>query len=172
VTRFAFHTGVPDGADNNGDGQVDEFNSLSGYEEEPLKGKVLWTETTLATGDVGGPYAAQTDGLPADDAVVFTREYHDWRVKTIHGLTNGFAYRDAFGAMRSDASIPYATTDGKRVSYAYAASTTKEIIEAPAYSVPLRPGVFAFIQRNRRGLLRQHHHRAQLRRELARLHLR
>ena len=130
VTRFAFHTGVPDGIDNNGDGQVDETTEASGHEEEPLKGKVLWTEMTLPTADVGGSYSAQTDGLPADDAVVFTREYHDWRIKLIHSPTNGFTYRDAFGAVRSDASIPFATTDGKRVSYAFAASSTKEIFDA------------------------------------------
>ena len=130
LTRFAFHTGVPDGVDNNGDGQVDESNEASGHEEEPLKGRVLWTEVTLPTADVGGLYAAQTDGLPADDAVVFTREYHDWRIKVIHSPTNGFTYRDAFGVVRREASVPFATTDGKRVSYAFAASSTKEIFDA------------------------------------------
>lgn len=130
VTRFAFHTGAPDGLDNNGDGQVDETTEASGREEEPLKGKVLWTEVTLPTADVGGSYPSQTDGVPADDAVVFTREYQDWRIKLIHGPTNGFTYHEADGTVRSDASVPFATTDGKRVSYAYAASSTKEIFDA------------------------------------------
>ena len=130
VTRFAFHTGVHDGIDNNEDGTVDEKNELSGYEEEPLKGKVLWTETTLPTADIGGSYPAQLDGQPASDAVVFTREYNDWRIKLIHSPTTGFTYRDAFGVDQPSLSLPYQTTDGKRVSFAFVARHTTESIEA------------------------------------------
>ena len=41
VTRFFFHTGAPDGIDNDGDGQLDERTSRGGSEEEPLKGRAL-----------------------------------------------------------------------------------------------------------------------------------
>lgn len=130
VSRFRFHTGVPDGIANNDDGTIDEFNERSGYEEEPIKGKVLWTESTLPTLDIGGSYPSQVDGEPADDAVVFTREINDWRIKLIHGPTNGFAYRDAFGASHPELSLPWTTTDGKRVSFAFLAGHRTEVIEA------------------------------------------
>jgi RHS repeat-associated protein len=130
VTRFAFHTGAPDATDNNGDGQVDEFNPINGYEEEPLKGKVLWTEMTLPTADVGGSYPAQTDGQLASDAVVFTRETNLWKIKLIHTPTNGFTYRDAFGVPQPALSLPYNTTVGKRVAFAYIAAHGKQVIDA------------------------------------------
>ena len=145
VTRFAFHTGVPDGIDNNEDGNIDEFNDKSGYEEEPLKGKVLWTETTLPTADIGGTYPAQLDGQPASDSVVFTREYNDWRIKLIFSPTNGFSYVDAFGVSQPALSLNYSTTDGERVSFPFVARHTTEIIEANGALagadslIPLRP---------------------------------
>lgn len=130
VTRFAFHTGTPDGVDNNGDGWLDEFDEISGYEEEALKGKVLWTEVTLPTADIGGSYPAQLDGQPADDAVVFTRQYQTWKIKTIHHPEGGFTYRDALGLEQAGLSLPHATLDGKKISFAYLADQTTEILEA------------------------------------------
>jgi RHS repeat-associated protein len=130
VTRFAFHTGTPDGIDNNEDGVFDEFNEQSGYEEEPIKGRVLWTEITLPTADIGGSYAAQMDGQPADDGVVFRRDYNTWKIKTIHSPSGGFTYRDAFDAVQASLSLPHATMDGKRVSFAFLANRTTELIEA------------------------------------------
>ncbi len=130
ITRFAFHTGTPDGVDNNEDGTVDEVNSRSGYEEESIKGKVLWTETTLWTADAGGPYPRQTNGVPAQDSVVFTREYNTWKIRTIHSPTSGFTYRDAFGVVQPAVSIAANTTDGKRVSFPFVAAHVKEIHEA------------------------------------------
>ncbi|MCL4785201.1 MAG: VCBS repeat-containing protein [Verrucomicrobia bacterium] len=130
VTRFAFHTGTPDEVDNNGDGRFDEFDEVSGYEEEALKGKVLWTEVTLPTADIGGSYPAQLDGQPADDAVVFTRQYQTWKIKTIHHPEGGFTYRDALGLEQAGLSLPHATMDGKKISFAYLADQTTEFLEA------------------------------------------
>lgn len=145
VTRFGFHTGVPDGVDNNDNSQIDELLGRSGYEEEPLKGKVLWTEVTLLTADVGGAFPAQTNGLPATDAVTFTRETNIWRIKLIHGPTNGFSYVDAFGAAQPAYSLAATTTDGRRVTFAFPVANRKEIIEANGALaaadplIPLRP---------------------------------
>jgi hypothetical protein len=130
ITRFAFHTGAPDGVDNNGDGRADEFDERSGFEEEPIKGRVLWTEVTLPTADLGGLYPAQIDGTPASDAVVFTRDINDWRIKTIHDATHGFDYRDAFNVSQPQLSLPFGTDDGKRISFAFLAGHTREIMEA------------------------------------------
>ena len=60
VTRYAYHTGAPDGLDNDADRDrlrdagrdeegvygTDEFNPVAGREEEPLKGKLLWSEVS------------------------------------------------------------------------------------------------------------------------------
>jgi RHS repeat-associated protein len=139
VTRFGFHTGVPDGLDNNDNSQIDELQGRSGYEEEPLKGKVLWTEVTLLTADVGGAFPAQTNGLPASDAVVFTRETNTWRIKLIHGPTNGFSYVDAFGTAQPAYSLAATTTDGRRVTFAFQVANRKEIIEANGTLAGLDP---------------------------------
>lgn len=44
VTRRFFHTGHPDGSDNDNNQITDEFNHVAGAEEEPLKGRLLWEE--------------------------------------------------------------------------------------------------------------------------------
>jgi RHS repeat-associated protein len=130
VTRFAFHTGAPDGIDNDGNQQVDEGKGASGYEEEPLKGRVLWTEVTLLTADVGGAFPAQRDGEPASNDVVFTRESNTWRVLPLHTPVEGFAYRDAAGTVRPEYSSTATTRADRHVRFAFGASTRKEIIEA------------------------------------------
>ncbi len=130
VTRFAFHTGVPDGADNDDNSLIDETKGASGYEEEPLKGRVLWTEVTLLTGDVGGSFPAQRDGEPASDDVVFTRESNTWRVLSLHGPGSGFTYRDAQGVIRPEYSSSAGTLGDRHVRFAFGAAHRREIIEA------------------------------------------
>ncbi len=130
ITRYKFLTGTPDGTDYTGSGLVDNFDPIAGYIEEPLKGKVLWSEVTLPTADFGGSYPAQTDGQMANDAVVFSRDINNWRIKLIHTPTNGFVYQDAFGVVNPALSLPYPSTDGNRVQFAFLASHTNEILEA------------------------------------------
>src|SRR5262249_26292105 len=77
VTRTVFHTGAPDGIDNNGDGHVDERASDGSPEEEPLKGVILRQETTTAT---GGADSSAGDGQDAPDAVTFHRTVNDWHI--------------------------------------------------------------------------------------------
>jgi len=67
VTRFGFHTGAPDGYDNDHDGETDEADLGAGREEEPLKGMELWRETTMLPDD------ASIDGEFAPDDKVFER---------------------------------------------------------------------------------------------------
>ena len=61
VSRFRFHTGAPDGVDNDEylpgldvgtspSSAIDEATELAGREEEPLKGRLIWKE--LADGSV------------------------------------------------------------------------------------------------------------------------
>jgi RHS repeat-associated protein len=130
ITRFAFHTGTPDGIDYSGYGGANVFDPISGWPQEPLKGRVLWTEVTLPTADFGGAYPAQTDGQMADDSVVFTREINNWRIKIVHNATNGFTYTDAFGTAHPDLSLPFITQDSKRVQYAFLANHIKRLLEA------------------------------------------
>ena len=127
VTRTAFHTGMPDGLDNNGDGLTDEFDEIRGYEEEPLKGRPLWSETAVledATTErrVPGEFAA--------DGEVFSRTETDWRVRTLHGLDGGCTYRDAAGTEHPEWSLPASTRDGRTVSQVWAAETKTTMPEA------------------------------------------
>ena len=130
ITRYRFHTGTPDGIDYTGAGLVDNFDPIAGYIEEPLKGKVLWSEVTLPTADFGGSYPAQVDGQMANDAVVFSRDVNNWRIKLIHTATNGFTYVDAYGNVNPALSLPYSSVNGNRVQFAFLANHTNEILEA------------------------------------------
>jgi len=83
VTRMAFHTGAPDGVDNDGDGLTDEFDRWAGREEEPLKGVELWHERTVVPDD------PLRDGDYADDADVFDRVVGTWIVRDLAFETGG-----------------------------------------------------------------------------------
>lgn len=142
ITRFAFHTGLPDGLDNDGDALTDEFDAVGGYEEESLKGKVLWTEVTLLTAEFDGVdsdgdgFIDESDegpgsGVPAPDAVVFTRDANTWSLKTIHDPSGGFT--------QAGASLPYATADGRKVTFPFVAAADKELIEAVGALHPSSP---------------------------------
>lgn len=133
LTRLAFHTGVPDGVDNDGDNATDEFDPISGYEEESLKGKVLWTETCVLDTSFNGvdddldgfideSDEGTDDGQLSADALVFTREYQNWSLKTIHSSAGGFT--------QPGADLPFATTNGQKVTFPFSSFVSKEIIEA------------------------------------------
>jgi RHS repeat-associated protein len=129
VTRLAFHTGVPDGIDNDGDNLTDEFDPVAGYEEEALKGKVLWTEVTRLTEEFdqldndGDGFIDEADEGPgsghlAPDSIVFTREYQTWNLKTIHDPSGGFA------------EVPQRTLSGQKVTFPFAANQSTQVIDA------------------------------------------
>lgn len=133
LTRLAFHTGVPDNVDNDGDLATDEFDPVSGYEEEALKGKVLWTETNVIglsfngvdddlDGFIDESDEGAHDGQLSNDNVVFTREYQTWSLKTIHSSSGGFT--------QPGASLPFATTNGQMVTFPFSSFVAKEVIEA------------------------------------------
>ncbi len=133
LTRMAFHTGLPDGLDNDGDNQTDEFDPVSGYEEEALKGKVIWTETTLLTAEFDGVdsdgdgFVDESDegagsGLMSGDAVTFKRESQVWALKSIHDASGGFT--------QPGISLPYATADGRKVTFPFPSESSTELIEA------------------------------------------
>ena len=133
LTRLAFHTGVPDGLDNDGDNATDEFDPISGYEEEAIKGKVLWTETSVLDTSFNGvdddldgfideSDEGTDDGQLSADTLVFTREYQTWSLKTIHSSAGGFT--------QPGADLPFATTNGQKVTFPFSSFVSKEVIEA------------------------------------------
>lgn len=97
-----FFTGGPDGADNDGDGQIDEILPGNHREEEALKGMVRFTETRSAAG------------------VVYLREQSDWRVRTLLAGTEGsevrFAYRTGSDALHYEGT---ATPETVRTTWVY-----------------------------------------------------
>ncbi|MGB2984772.1 MAG: SpvB/TcaC N-terminal domain-containing protein [Phycisphaerae bacterium] len=98
VTRYGFHTGAPDGVDNDGDGDTDEEGDLwIGREEEPLKGVRLWQETTSLPDD------PLQDGVYAAATVVFERLVGAWEIRNLATNTGGTLF-DTLGA-------GYATND-------------------------------------------------------------
>ncbi len=133
ITRFAFHTGLPDSVDNDGDNLTDEFDAVAGYEEEALKGKVLWTEQTILTAEFdeldndSDGFIDEADegpgsGTPAGDSVVFTRSTNTWSLKTIHDTGGGFS--------QTGASLLFGTADGKNVTFPFVARTQQRVIDA------------------------------------------
>lgn len=83
VTRTGFHTGAPDGIDNDGDGETDEFDRWVGREEEPLKGVELWHERTALPDD------PLRDGDFAEDTQAFDRVVNSWTVRDLADASGG-----------------------------------------------------------------------------------
>ncbi len=117
VKRIAFHTGAPDGIDNDGNGQTDEFTPEAGREEEPLKGSELWRETTSLPDD------PMDDGGFADAAITFERTENTYDVRILCSATGG-ALADLLG-MGYRAMDPY----GRTVRQLIPALTRRTIIE-------------------------------------------
>ena len=99
-----FFTGGPDGADNDGDGLVDEVtpSPRPHREEEALKGMLRFVETRSATG------------------TLYLREESAWRVRTLLAGTDGSEVR--FAHRTSSDSLHYegaATPETIRTSWVY-----------------------------------------------------
>jgi RHS repeat-associated protein len=102
VTRYHYHTGAPDGVDNDELGArliVDEFTEKGGGEEEPLKGRPLMVETidprVLHDGqsdnnfDQSSHRYAMTDPSTreqrmTDDRFVYRRTKNTWRIRRLY----------------------------------------------------------------------------------------
>lgn len=110
VTRFGYHTGEPDGVDNDdyldgfdtepraADRTIDEWTSIGGREEEPLKGKVFLQETVhpLALRDVEADFDACARALVVErglssepvrctpDRYVYRREVTEWKIRRVY----------------------------------------------------------------------------------------
>ena len=112
VSRYFFHTGAPDGKDNDGDGKIDERSITGGAEDEPLKGKILKQEITTAA---GGADTSIGDGQLASNTVTFTRTTNQWTLRQIYAQTNG--------------TQPQLTLNDSVVSFAYVDQVSSEVIE-------------------------------------------
>ncbi len=97
ITRHGFHTGAPDGDDNDNDGVTDEFHPWDGREEEPLKGMELWRETTSLPDD------PTQDGQFASHTIVFEHVDSTW---VIHHIST-----DAAGSLPALLNDQYRTND-------------------------------------------------------------
>lgn len=104
VAVSGFFTGGPDGADNDGDGLVDEItpSPRPHREEEALRGLLRFAETRSATG------------------TLFLREEGDWRVRTLligaDGSEVRFAYRTRRDALHYEGT---AVPETVRTSWVY-----------------------------------------------------
>jgi RHS repeat-associated protein len=77
VITQRFHTGGPDGADNDGDTQVDEISDQAYREEDALKG------------------LTRSVAVAAEDGLLISEVTHDWRVRTLAVGTTGTEVRFA-----------------------------------------------------------------------------
>lgn len=121
VSRIFFHTGAPDGLDNDGDGRLDERTARGGSEEEALKGRTLRQEITI---EQGGADTRLGDGAPTPDAVTFSRTVTDWTIRQIHSPSGG------------SQGIP--TLDLRNVSFAHREEDNTQIVELGATPIDLR----------------------------------
>lgn len=144
VTRNSFHTGAPDGVDNDGDGSVDERTPRGGAEEEPLKGVALEVRQETCTNGPDG------DCLVTGD--VFTHDFNRWQVRTLYGATGRSCSLDPTrpccddaecGAEGAGTCVAVASTEtgslpedaceiGKSVHWAVSTGTRKALIERGA----------------------------------------
>ena len=115
VTRIRYHTGAPDGVDNDGDGEIDESNPEVGREEEPLKGMKLWTE--VARVPPSGWVSPGAVFLP--DSEVFVRTTNELSVVRLHAA-----------AGTPPALLPQLVLlDSHEVRFPFIAATQIELVE-------------------------------------------
>lgn len=157
VTRYRFHTGAPDGFDNDerapADAQlIDEFTEIGGREEEVLKGKQLLEEHIDASilhdslaASFDAACAATGNNLTApitDDKFVYQRLRQFWKTRRLYRPTEELqTFRqeggDTFdlgkrvpvpsGRFTNTNVIP---NDGRSVSFAFPHRVEAETIEA------------------------------------------
>lgn len=139
VTRFRFHTGAPDGVDNDDylDGfdtepraalrVFDEWSPRGGREEEALKGKVLLEEVVhpLALHDAAADFDACAHAAVVDadllaagrgctpDRYVHRREEHGWKIRRLYRPPSAVAPKGRL--LRDEPSI--VTSGGMSVSF-------------------------------------------------------
>jgi len=119
MTRHGFHTGAPDGVDNDGDGEIDEAGDLwTGREEEGLKGVQLWMEVASLPDD------SSRDGLFANDSVVFERTASTWEVRDLCRASGG-----ALVDLLSDTGYEAADEYGREVRQVVLTQTDQSILE-------------------------------------------
>lgn len=123
VTRIWFHTGAPDGEDNDLDGATDERSRDGGGEEEALKGRILRQEETDASAGADDSIA---DGQQASNSTVFRRVSNSWRIRTLHAPTPEIGPRGI------------ASLDERSVSFAFLAEELMDVPERRAQGVPLQ----------------------------------
>ena len=133
VSRFRFHTGSADQADNDDYGGnppvfrlIDEVTEAAGHEEEPLKG-MQWVEEIIDpvvlhsaldggfdAGCEGATVATSLEGRSrlTPDTYVYSRTYQDWVVRRLYRPTEALPYvadQNADGVMedyRTTPSVP------------------------------------------------------------------
>ncbi len=157
VSRFRFHTGSPDGVDN--EEYIGGFdvgvrpaspiaaNEIAGFAEEPLKGKLIWIE--VADGAVLGDPQADFDlcasrvdlaissgnaygpaaSSCAPDRYVLKRTIHNWSIRRLYRPANAVWPKGRL--LREEPNI--VATNGKSVSFAIETRQTEQEIEANAY---------------------------------------
>ncbi len=121
VTRTTFHTGGPDGVDNNGDGAVDERTAAGGSEEESLKGRILQEETAT---EAAGGNSSGSDGADAPNSETFRRTTTKWNIRRLHASDGGTR------------GIP--TMDDRAVAFAVQAEIDVSVIELTNTPVQLK----------------------------------
>ena len=141
VTRFRFHTGAPDGVDNDdyldgfdteprGASRVfDEWTPRGGREEEALKGKVMLQEVVhpLALHDAAADFDACARAVVVDadllaagrrctpDRYVHRREQHRWKIRRLYRPSSTVAPKGRL--LRNEPST--VTTGGMSVSFPF-----------------------------------------------------
>lgn len=105
ISRNFFHTGAPDGLDNDGDGLIDERELDGTTEELALKGKPLFVELT-------SKHIALADNEAAKPEQLVQKQTTDWHLKRIHTLDTNVA-----------------STTGKEVTFAYAEKEKTDFLE-------------------------------------------
>ncbi len=112
VSRIWFHTGAPDGDDNDGDGATDERTDKGGLEEESIKGRILRQQIADASGGADG---YEGDGSDAPAGAVFSTTTNQWAIRRLHAPEGG--------------RRPVVTLDEREVSYAFASQSDTALTE-------------------------------------------
>lgn len=126
VSRHFFHTGAPDGQDNDGDGNIDERELDGTTEEAPLIGSTQLVELSSKALPNGGNAIALIPGVVSSTDKLVQKQITNWSIRRLHTINSSVASMDG-------KEVSFVQKDKEQTVFAEFSNTPKQAIKEHTY---------------------------------------
>ena len=133
ISRHFFHTGAPDGQDNDGDGDIDERELDGTTEETPLIGNTHMVELSskaIPTGNRAGQIINLTPGKASPNDKVVQKQITALSIRRIHTID---ASADGAVASMTGKEVSFVQKDKEQTVFAEFSADAKQAIKEHTY---------------------------------------